>query len=228
LYIEKHPNGHQAHVTLVNLVCEECCPVSGHAITTRKSIEPAMATKSTDLKSLEMIRRLIEIPTVSRDSNLALIEHAQTYLRDIGIDSSLFFSEDRRKASLHAVIGPKDRAGVLLVGHTDVVPVDGQSWTVDPWKLTEKDGKLFGRGVCDMKGFVAVALAFAPEFLRRSLKIPIHYGFTFDEEISRVGITKIVDALGRNGHVHRRRANRNDSGHSAQGQKEYSLPRARV
>jgi acetylornithine deacetylase len=173
--------------------------VSGHAITTRKGIEPAMATKSTDLKSLEMIRRLIEIPTVSRDSNLALIEHAQTYLRDLGIDSSLFFSEDRRKASLHAVIGPKDRAGVLLVGHTDVVPVDGQSWTVDPWKLTEKDGKLFGRGVCDMKGFVAVALAFAPEFLRRSLKIPIHYGFTFDEEISRVGITKIVDALGRNG-----------------------------
>src|SRR5262249_15912452 len=159
----------------------------------------AMANKSTDLKSLEMIRRLIEIPTVSRDSNLALIEHAQTYLRDLGIDSSLFFSGDRRKASLHAVIGPKDQAGVLLVGHTDVVPVDGQSWTVDPWKLTEKDGKLFGRGVCDMKGLVAVALAFGRVFVGRSVKITMHYGFNLDEEISRVGITKIVDALGRNG-----------------------------
>jgi acetylornithine deacetylase len=158
-----------------------------------------MTTKSSDLRSLEMIRRLIEIPTVSRDSNLALIDLAHTYLRALGIESRLFFSEDKKKASLHAVIGPKDRAGILLVGHTDVVPVDGQSWTVEPWKLTEKDGKLFGRGVCDMKGFIAVALAFAPEFLRRDLKIPVHYGFTFDEEISRVGITKIVDALGTNG-----------------------------
>jgi acetylornithine deacetylase len=152
-------------------------------------------TKSTDLRSLAMIRRLIEMPTVSRDSNLALIDYVQNYLRELGIDSTLFFSDDKKKASLHATIGPKDRAGILLVGHTDVVPVDGQSWTVDPWKLTEKDGKLFGRGVCDMKGFVAVALAFAPEFLRRDAKIPIHYGFTFDEEVSRVGITKIVDGL---------------------------------
>jgi acetylornithine deacetylase len=152
-------------------------------------------TKSTDLRSLAMIRRLIEMPTVSRDSNLALIEYVQNYLRELGIDSTLFFSDDKKKASLHATIGPKDRAGILLVGHTDVVPVDGQSWTVHPWKLTEKDGKLFGRGVCDMKGFVAVALAFAPEFLRRNAKIPIHYGFTFDEEVSRVGITKIVDGL---------------------------------
>ena len=158
-----------------------------------------MTIKSSDLRSMEMIRRLIENPTVSRDSNLALIDLAHAYLRGLGIESRLFFSEDKSKASLHAVIGPKDRAGILLVGHTDVVPVDGQSWTVHPWKLTEKDGKLFGRGVCDMKGFVAVALAFAPEFLRRDLKTPVHYGFTYDEEISRVGITKIVDALGTNG-----------------------------
>jgi acetylornithine deacetylase len=151
--------------------------------------------KSKDLASLEMIRTLIEMPTVSRDSNLALIEYVQSYLRGLGIDSTLFFNDDKKKASLYATIGPKDRAGVMLVGHTDVVPVDGQAWTVDPWKLTEKNGKLFGRGVCDMKGFVAVALAFAPEFLRRNANIPIHYGFTFDEEVSRVGITKIVDGL---------------------------------
>jgi acetylornithine deacetylase len=155
-----------------------------------------MTAKATDLKSLDMIRRLVEIPTVSRDSNLALIEYVQAYLRDLGIDSTLFLSDDKKKASLHALVGPKDRAGIMLEGHTDVVPVDGQKWTVDPWQLTERDGKLFGRGVCDMKGFVAVALAFAPEFLRRNLKMPIHYALTFDEEISRVGITKIVDGLG--------------------------------
>jgi acetylornithine deacetylase len=157
-----------------------------------------MTAKVTDLKSLDMIRRLVEMPTVSRDSNLALIDYVRGYLRGLGIDSTLFFSDDKKKASLHAVIGPKDRAGIMLEGHTDVVPVDGQSWTVDPWKVTEKDGKLFGRGVCDMKGFVAVALAFAPEFLCRNLKLPIHYALTFDEEISRVGISKIVDGLGQN------------------------------
>ena len=157
-----------------------------------------MTAKVTDLKSLDMVRRLVEMPTVSRDSNLALIDYVQSYLRGLGIDSTLFFSDDRKKASLHAVVGPKNRAGIMLEGHTDVVPVDGQSWTVDPWKVTEKDGKLFGRGVCDMKGFVAVALAFAPEFLCRNLKMPIHYDLTFDEEISRVGISKIVDGLGQN------------------------------
>jgi acetylornithine deacetylase len=165
----------------------------------RRAIRPPRMTATvTDLKSLDMIRRLVEMPTVSRDSNLALIDYVQSYLRSLGIDSALFFSDDRKKASLHAVIGPKDRAGIMLEGHTDVVPVDGQNWTVDPWKVTEKDGKLFGRGVCDMKGFVAVALAFAPEFLCRNLKMPIHYALTFDEEISRVGISKIVDGLGQN------------------------------
>jgi acetylornithine deacetylase len=152
-------------------------------------------TDSTCLRSLNVIRRLIEMPTVSRDSNLTLIDYVKSYLQELSIDSILFFSDDQRKASLFATIGPQDRAGIMLVGHTDVVPVDGQNWTVDPWKLTEKGGKLFGRGVCDMKGFIGVALAFAPEFLSRNLKIPIHYGFTFDEEISRVGITKIVDGL---------------------------------
>ena len=154
-----------------------------------------MTSDAAGLVSLDMIRRLIEMPTVSRDSNLALIEYMKSYLDGLGIESQLFFSDDRKKASLYATIGPKDRPGIMLAGHTDVVPVDGQEWTVDPWRLTEKDGKLLGRGVCDMKGFVAVALAFAPEFLRRKPKIPIHYGFTFDEEVSRVGITRIVDGI---------------------------------
>lgn len=154
-----------------------------------------MTPQPAGLASLDMIRALIEMPTVSRDSNLALIEYIKGYLEGLGVETHLFHSDDRRKASLYATIGPKDRPGIMLAGHTDVVPVDGQEWTVDPWRLTERDGKLLGRGVCDMKGFVAVALAFAPEFLRRKSKIPIHYGFTFDEEVSRVGITKIVDGI---------------------------------
>lgn len=154
-----------------------------------------MSSEATGLASLDMIRRLIEMPTVSRDSNLALIEYVKGYLDGLGVETHLFHSDDRKKASLYATIGPKDRPGIMLAGHTDVVPVDGQEWTIDPWRLTEKDGKLLGRGVCDMKGFVAVALAFAPEFLRRKPKIPIHYGFTFDEEVSRVGITRIVDGI---------------------------------
>src|SRR5437867_392140 len=160
-----------------------------------KRSEASMTSQTAGLVSLDMIRRLIEMPTVSRDSNLALIEYIKSYLDGLGVETHLFFSDDRKKASLYATIGPNDRSGIMLAGHTDVVPVDGQEWTVDPWCLTEKDGKLLGRGVCDMKGFVAVALAFAPEFLRRKPKIPIHYGFTFDEEVSRVGITKIVDGM---------------------------------
>ena len=154
-----------------------------------------MNSEAAGLASLDMIRRLIEMPTVSRDSNLALIEYIRTYLDGLGVESHVFHSDDRKKASIYATIGPKDRPGIMLAGHTDVVPIDGQEWTVDPWKLTERDGKLLGRGVCDMKGFVAVALAFAPEFVKRKPTIPIHYGFTFDEEVSRVGITKIVDRI---------------------------------
>src|SRR5438132_405194 len=148
-----------------------------------------MTGTSAELASLDMIRKLIEMPTVSRDSNLALIEYIRDYLGSLGIESRLFFSDDRKKASLYATIGPKDRPGIMLAGHTDVVPVDGQEWSVDPWRLTEKDGKLLGRGICDMKGFVAVALAFAPECLRREPRSPIPHGLTFDDEVIRVATT---------------------------------------
>src|SRR5262245_64379165 len=118
----------------------------------RKGNEASMTSQAAGLVSLEMIRTLIEMPTVSRDSNLALIEHIKDYLEALGVETHLFHSDDRRKASLYATIGPKDRPGIMLAGHTDVVPVDGQEWTVDHWRLTERDGKLLGRGVCDMKG----------------------------------------------------------------------------
>ncbi len=151
--------------------------------------------KASDLRSLEMIRRFIETPTVSRDSNLDLIDFIQGFLADLGVDSHLYPSDDGRKASLYATLGPADTPGILLSGHSDVVPVDGQDWHVDPWALTEKDGRLYGRGTTDMKGFCAVALAFAPVFLERDLKMPIHYAFSFDEEVSRVGVGKIIDGF---------------------------------
>ena len=151
--------------------------------------------KSSDLSSLDMIRKFIESPTVSRDSNLELIQFIKEYLADLGVESHIFHNEQKSKASIYATLGPTDKPGLMLAGHTDVVPVDGQEWHTDPWKLIEKDGKLYGRGTTDMKGFCAIALSFAPEFLKRGLETPIHYGFTFEEEVNRVGINAILDGI---------------------------------
>ena len=150
---------------------------------------------STDLSSIELIRRFIESPTVSRDSNLELIEFIKNYLAELGVDAHVFKNTEQTKASIYATLGPTDKPGIMLAGHTAVVPVDGQEWHTDPWKLIEKDGKLFGRGTTDMKGFCAIALSFAPMFLERGLKTPIHYAFTFEEEINRVGINAILDGI---------------------------------
>lgn len=150
---------------------------------------------SSDISSLELIRKFVESPTVSRDSNLELIEFVRDYLAGLGVESHVFRNAEKTKASIYATLGPADRPGIMLAGHTDVVPVDSQEWHTDPWKLVEKDGKLFGRGTTDMKSFCAVALAFAPRFLERGLETPIHYGFTFEEEINRVGINAILDGI---------------------------------
>ena len=122
-----------------------------------------------ELESLEMIRRLVGFDTTSRDSNLALIDFVRGYLAGLGVESTLVHDETGEKANLYATLGPTDRPGICLSGHTDVVPVDGQDWHTDPFELTEKDGKLYGRGTCDMKSWLAVALAHAPEFLARGL-----------------------------------------------------------
>lgn len=151
--------------------------------------------KACNLTSLSMIKKFIETPTVSRDSNLQLIHYIRDYLNDLGIEAHLFSNSDKSKASIYATLGPKDKQGILLAGHTDVVPVDGQEWDSDPWKLTEIGGNLFGRGTTDMKGFCAIALSFAPMFLERGLETPIHYGFTFEEEINRDGINAILDGI---------------------------------
>jgi acetylornithine deacetylase len=137
--------------------------------------------------SVEMLRRLVAFDTTSRNSNLALIEYVQGYFKDHGIESRLVPSEDGRKANLFATVGPQAPDGVVLSGHTDVVPVDGQPWDTDPWALTLKHDRYYGRGTCDMKAFYAVGLALLPEFKQASLRRPIHFALSYDEEVGCVG-----------------------------------------
>ncbi|HZL60266.1 MAG TPA: acetylornithine deacetylase [Stellaceae bacterium] len=147
------------------------------------------------LSPVEMIGRLVSFDTTSRDSNLALIDFARDYLDGFGIASELVFDADRRKANLFATIGPADQPGIMLSGHTDVVPVDGQKWASDPFRAVERDGKLFARGSSDMKSFLAVALASVPQFLAAKLKTPIHLGLTYDEEVGCLGVRPLIAML---------------------------------
>lgn len=145
--------------------------------------------------SLTLLERLIAFDTVSRHSNLSLIEFIQQYLNNVGVPSTLIYNDDRSKANLHAMIGPTTEGGVVLSGHTDVVPVDGQAWDSDPFVLTPKEGKLYGRGTCDMKAFIAVALAKVPAMIAAPLKRPIHLAFSYDEEIGCLGAPRLIQHL---------------------------------
>jgi acetylornithine deacetylase len=147
------------------------------------------------VSSIDMVRRLVGFDTTSRESNLALIGFVQDYLDGWGVASELVFDGERRKANLYATIGPADKGGILLSGHTDVVPVDGQAWHTDPFSVTEKEGCLYGRGTSDMKSFIAVALALVPEFLARHLATPVHFAFTYDEEVGCIGVRGLIAAL---------------------------------
>lgn len=138
----------------------------------------------------QMIDALIAIPTVSRDPNLLLIEFVQTYLQDHGVESHLVKNTAGTKANLYATVGPEIAGGVVLSGHTDVVPIDDQEWSTDPFTATESDGKLFGRGTCDMKSFIAIALALVPEMA--DLKRPIHFALSYDEEIGCLGAPDLI------------------------------------
>jgi acetylornithine deacetylase len=142
-----------------------------------------------------MLRRLIGYDTTSRDSNLALIDYVRGYLGDLGVPSELVHDETGKKANLYATLGPSDRAGVCLSGHTDVVPVDGQEWHTNPFELTEKNGRLYGRGTSDMKTWLAVALAYAPAFLERGPETPIHLAFSYDEEVGCIGVRRLIATL---------------------------------
>ena len=145
--------------------------------------------------SLDMIRRLIAFDTTSRNSNLDLIHDVRDYLAGLGIEAELVHDESGGKANLYATLGPKDRGGIALSGHTDVVPIDGQDWDSDPWATEEKGGKLYGRGTCDMKSFIAIALAQLPRFAERELTTPLHLCFSYDEEVGCIGVRRLLDQL---------------------------------
>src|SRR5215470_18575933 len=132
------------------------------------------------ISSSDMLRRLVAFDTVSRNSNLAAIEFIRDYLDGHGIESRLTFDDDGRKANLFATIGPANRPGLIFSGHSDVVPVDGQNWTGDPFKLREDDGLLYGRGAADMKGFIATALAMVPALKECVSATPVHLAFSYD------------------------------------------------
>ena len=156
---------------------------------------PLTDTKQLSAPSLAMIRQLVSFDTTSRESNMALIDWVGSYLRDHGIASRLTFDDTRKKANLFATIGPEIDGGIVLSGHTDVVPVDGQPWTSDPWQAVEVGDRLVGRGVCDMKSFIAIALALVPEMLGRKLDRPLHFALSYDEEVGCIGVRRLIADL---------------------------------
>jgi len=147
------------------------------------------------LISRKIIDDLIAFDTTSRNSNLELISYVQEYLDDQDVPSELIYNDDGSKANLYATIGPDVAGGIILSGHTDVVPVDGQNWSDDPFKVREKDGQLIGRGSSDMKSFLAVVLASVPIFKQHALEKPIHIAFSYDEEVGCLGVHGLIKAL---------------------------------
>ncbi len=155
------------------------------------AVSPELLSETKDL-----LAKLVAFDTTSRNSNLEIIEFIENYLGNQGIASQRVPDECGAKSSLFATIGPENAQGVGLSAHTDVVPVDGQDWDTDPFELVEKDGRLYGRGACDMKGFVACVLAKAGEFKARNLKTPIHIVLSYDEEVGCTGVRPMIAELG--------------------------------
>jgi acetylornithine deacetylase len=143
-----------------------------------------------------MIERLIGFDTTSYRSNLHFIDFAADHLRSLGADIRLTYDDSRGKANLFATLGPADRPGIVLSGHSDVVPVDGQDWTSDPFNVRHAENRLYGRGTADMKSFIALCLALAPDFAARRLSQPVHFAFSYDEEVGCIGVRRLIEDLG--------------------------------
>ncbi|MEL7317671.1 MAG: acetylornithine deacetylase [Pseudomonadota bacterium] len=144
---------------------------------------------------IEWIARLCRHDTTSRNSNLNLIEDVEGYLAEHGVTSTRVSNEDGSKANLYFTVGPMVEGGVVLSGHTDVVPVDGQPWDTDPWQVIEKDNKLYGRGTADMKSFSAIGLSLLPDMLAAGLKRPIHFALSYDEEVGLLGAPAMIEEI---------------------------------
>lgn len=151
---------------------------------------------NTVLDPRAILDRLVAFPTVSRDSNLDLVDWVEHYLTSHGITAYRDWNSDRTKAALFAHVGPAVPGGVVLSGHTDVVPVDGQDWTRDPWVVVEQDGRLYGRGTCDMKGFDALAIWAMVEAQRQGVVRPLQIALSYDEEVGCTGAPPMIAAMG--------------------------------
>ncbi len=141
----------------------------------------------------DILATLIGFDTTSRNSNLELIAWVENYLAEHGVSSTRVINADASKANLYATVGPVTEGGIILSGHSDVVPVDGQDWDSDPWTVTERNGLLHGRGTCDMKGFIALALAAVP--LLKTGKRPVHLAFSYDEEVGCLGAPAMIEEM---------------------------------
>ena len=157
--------------------------------------EPLSNPDALTARAVEILERLVGFDTTSRGSNLALIAYVEAELGRLGVTGTRVANADGAKANLYASLGPMVEGGVVLSGHTDVVPVDGQPWTSDPFVLTRRDGRLYGRGTCDMKGFLALALAAAPLFASGRLKRPVHLALSYDEEVGCLGAPDMIREL---------------------------------
>ena len=147
------------------------------------------------MTSLEILDKLVAFPTVSRDSNRDLIEFVRCFLAERNIEAELICTADGQKANLFATVGPKNVPGVMLSGHTDVVPVDDQNWSADPFRMRVSSGRAYGRGTADMKGFVACALSLVGRMADTKLSKPIHLAFSHDEEVGCIGVRFLIDEL---------------------------------
>lgn len=150
---------------------------------------------SPSTRTREILDRLIAFDTTSRNSNLELIRWAESYLAERGVTAALQFDETGEKANLWATIGPTDTPGIMLSGHSDVVPVDGQNWSSDPFRAEERDGRIYGRGTADMKSFIAISLAHVDDFLAADLKMPVHIALSYDEEVGCLGGRQLASML---------------------------------
>lgn len=155
------------------------------------------ASEALSARAVDLLTTLVAFDTTSRRSNLELISWVEAWLAERGVKSRRIANADGTKANLLATVGPNVEGGVVLSGHTDVVPVDGQAWSSDPFVLTERDGRLFGRGSCDMKGFLALSLAAVPDLLAADLKRPVHLAFSYDEEIGCLGAPSMIEVIAR-------------------------------
>lgn len=155
-----------------------------------------MPNAETTPSAIELLSRLVAFDTTSHKSNRALVSFVEDYLAGLGVASHLVPTADGEKASLFATIGPANVSGIGLSGHTDVVPADPAAWTSDPFTMRRENGRLYGRGTADMKGYLACVLAMVPEFKRRNLKVPVHIVFSYDEEVGCTGVRPMIAELG--------------------------------